>query len=127
MDEHSFDDGSPEYQARKRKRLRNQGALAQSYPPAGLGELLHLSPEARARSRAEWRARPRSQRLGLYALLLWEMIFAFATIGGAVAGNRALVLTGALILIATLIGTAIVAICGEARESRQRRRDRRFP
>ena len=127
MDRRSSDDESPEYQARKRKRLRNQGALAQSYPPAGLGELLHLSPEARARASAEWRARPRAQRLGLYALLLWEMIFVIATIGGAVAENRALVLTGALILIATLIATAIVVICGEARESRRRRRDRRLP
>jgi hypothetical protein len=95
---------------RERRRLYTLGALAQSYAPRGVADLLNASPEGRARARANWRAQPRSARITLFLVLAVQLAATGVLVWGVASANRAVVLTAAAVLVCLLIGTTVLSI-----------------
>jgi hypothetical protein len=102
-------------QEHERRRLYNLGALAQSYVPRGVVELLK-----RPASRPEWRARPARERFALYALAVVEAVCAGLLIWGVARSSEALVLAAAAALVTLLLGSAVVAVIAEVRRAKRR-------
>ena len=108
---------------RRRDRLYNLGALAQSYVPRGVADLLNLSAEGRARARAEWRARPRRERVLPVAVIAAELACMGVLVWGVASRDRALVLAGAGAIVATFIASTALGIALEIRRSKDGRDD----
>jgi hypothetical protein len=92
----------------QRRRLYNLGALAQSYPPKGVADLFKRPPSA-----PPWRERPRRERVALCAVLAAETALAGVIVAGVAAHSVALVLLGAGLLLALILGTAAVTVRSE--------------
>jgi hypothetical protein len=113
-----IDAGEPE---EHRDRVYNLGALAQSYAPRGLADVLNLSPEGRARARANWLAQPRWQRVALFVIIAMELACAGVLVWGVAQGRASIVLAGAGGLVAILIGTTVLSIVLGVRQTLTRR------
>lgn len=106
-----------EPEERRRKRLYNRGALAQSFVPRGVAELLKL--DDRARARARWRARARGERALLTAIYALETACAAALFVGLMTGSAALLLGSAGGFLTLLVGTAAITVVTELRRARR--------
>lgn len=111
--------------AEERERRYNLGALAQSYAPRGLANLPGISKESRARAWSEWRARPRRQRVGTYAVTVVEFACLGVICWGVAKRDGLIVLAGAGAIVTTMLGTAVVTIVSEVRNAKARREFRR--
>jgi hypothetical protein len=106
----------------ERRRRYNIGALAQSYAPRGLADVLNLSAEGRARARIQWRARPRWERILLFVVIGVELVCLGVLFWGLARGDGRIVLAGAGGLIALMLTTIAVAMVTETRRARTGRR-----
>jgi len=106
---------------RERGRRASLGALAQSYAPRGLADVLNLSTQGRARARAQWRARPRRERASIWLVLAVEVVLMGALFVGIVSRDGALVVVAAGVLVASIIATAVLSMVAELRRGRRRR------
>jgi hypothetical protein len=97
----------------ERKRLYNLGALAQSYPPRGVADLVRRPP-----SRPAWRARPVRERIAICAVLTAEAPLAGVVIVGVATRSVGLVLAGAGAFLILLLGTAAVTVRSELKRVR---------
>ena len=109
------DGGDDDATEAERKRLYNLGALAQSYPPRGVADLLK-----RPKSQSPWRERSTRERLGLVVVLAVEAVLAGIVIAGVATRSVALVLAGAGALLLLILGTAAATVWAETRRSRSR-------
>ena len=119
-----IDTGEPE---EHRDRVYNLGALAQSYAPRGLADVLNLSPEGRTQARANWRAQPRWQRVALFVILAMELACAAVLVWGVARESAAIALAGAGSMLAIFVGTTVLSIALGIRESSAARRASRHP
>jgi hypothetical protein len=97
----------------ERRRLYNLGALAQSYPPRGVADLLK-----RPESQPPWRERPVRERAGLLAVLVVDALLAGIVIAGIATRSVALVLAGAVAFLLVILATAAATIWAETRRAR---------
>jgi hypothetical protein len=104
----------------ERRRRKNLGALAQSYAPRGLADLLKLSAEGRARARARWRAQPRWERVGVFVVIALGYTCMGLIVLGAALEDGSLVLAGAAAVVVLMLGTAAVSAGAEMRRARRR-------
>jgi len=100
---------------RERQRRYALGAMAQSYAPRGLADLLNLSPEGRARARKNWQAVDRRSRVTMFISVTVIVAGLGLMVWGFASSNDLLILIPALLLSAVTIGNTIVAILGEVR------------
>jgi hypothetical protein len=94
----------------ERARRYALGALAQSYAPRGLADVLNLSAQGRARARRNWRSQPRSRRFALLVIISVDVIGLGVMVWGFAKGNPWLILTPALVLAAVMVGTTIISV-----------------
>jgi hypothetical protein len=106
---------------RERRRRASLGALAQSYAPRGLADVLKLSPEGRARARAQWRARPRRERVWMWAVLAVDAVLMGALFVGVVSRDGALVVIAGGVLVAFMLVTFVISMVAELRHGSRRR------
>ena len=108
----------------QRKRRRQTAELAQSRAPAGLAALLRLTPEGRARSRAEWRAQPLRDRALMFVLGAFYAALMALGVWGIASGSTVLFLVAASVLVGGLLASALATAWVEVRRSRRAVRER---
>jgi hypothetical protein len=94
-----------------RERLYFIGALAQSFVPRGVADLLNLSVKGQVRRRA----RPLRERVLLYALLAVELACGGVLVWGIATSDVVIVLVGAGAFLVLLLGTAAMTVLSEQR------------
>jgi hypothetical protein len=113
------DEQTEEPDERERSERRYAlGALAQSYAPRGVADLLNLTPEGRARARKNWQTQSRGARIALFLILGVQVAATSALVWGFASANRTLVLTAAGVLVALVIGTTVTTIIQGIRRPR---------
>jgi hypothetical protein len=120
------DPDAPESDEQAERRY-NIGALAQSYAPRGLADVLNLSPEGRARGRANWRAMPRWQRVALFVFLGMELACGAVLVWGLARESAAIALAGAGGMLATFVGLTVLSVALGIKESSAARQALRHP
>ena len=100
------------------ERLYHLGALAQSYVPRGVADVLNLSPEGRAKARLQWRAQPRRKRMALHAVLVIEIACLGVITWGVARRDGLIVLVGGGAIVAVMLGTAVATIVSDVRRAK---------
>ena len=103
----------------EKERLYARGAMAQSYAPRGLADLLNLSPEGRVRARKNWQSNSRATRIAFFLILGIQVAATIVLVWGFASSNRTLILGAAGVLVGLLLGTTATSVALGIRQSRR--------
>jgi|tagenome__1003787_1003787.scaffolds.fasta_scaffold20473070_1 hypothetical protein len=109
----------------RRKRLYNNAALAQSFVPQGVADLLKLNAQGRAQARAQWRARPRRERALFVGLMVFYGLCGVALFVGLMTANAVVLGSVAIAFFGSFLATTVNTVVAEVRRGRRSAQARR--